>query len=74
MRQTHDKIRRDGRYANGAPNAIGSKVFSGHGCCSFWIDCEWLDFKSSEPSKHAKPEQFLSRRVLEPPKPHFERQ
>jgi hypothetical protein len=38
MRQAHDKIRRDGRYANGTPNAIGSKVFSGHGSYSFWID------------------------------------
>jgi hypothetical protein len=40
VRQAHDEIWRDGRKANGAPNAIGSKVFSGHGCCSFWIDCE----------------------------------
>jgi hypothetical protein len=34
--QSHDKVWRDGRLPDRAANAIGSKVFSGHGCCSFW--------------------------------------
>ena len=74
VRQAHDEIGCDGRLANGAPNAIGSKVFSGHACCFDWIDCGCIDFKSSGPAKPAKPALFLSRRALEPQKPHFEPQ